>query len=62
MITFSGPTYDRKSLERVSHKSEDTSDSSSDGNDDEEEEKEEVWHVGSVCCGNAEVAHTLYHW
>ena len=65
MITFSGPTYDTKSLERLSSKHDSESDSSSsddNGEEKEEEEKEERWHVGSVCCGNAEVAHTLYHW
>ena len=64
MITFSGPTYDKESLEKVYPKDHDDSDliSEDEENEEEGEEKEEQWHVGSVCCGNAEVAHTLYHW
>lgn len=62
MITFSGPTYDRMSLEKVSKKDSDDYSSSSEDESDEVEEEEVRWHVGSVCCGNAEIAHTLYHW
>ena len=62
MITFSGPTYDRRSLEKASPKDTDESNSSSEDESNGAIEKEERWHVGSVCCGNAEIAHTLYHW
>jgi hypothetical protein len=62
LITFSGPTYDSKSLEKVSPKEANESSSDSDEETTEEEEKEEKFWVGSVCCANAEVTHSLYHW
>ena len=62
ILTFSGPRYDRRSLEKVSPK--DVSDASSESDDatDTADERSEEWYVGSVCCANAEVTHSLYHW
>ena len=62
LITFSGSTYDPKSLEKVSSTDVDDSDSHSDEETDDAEQKEEKYWVGSVCCANAEVTHSLYHW
>ncbi len=63
LLTFSGPAYDKRSLERVSPKDPDASSSDSDEEEtDQGEDKEEKWWVGSICCANAEVTHSLYHW
>ncbi|KAI1173929.1 hypothetical protein F4777DRAFT_555959 [Nemania sp. FL0916] len=69
-IIFSGSPYYKDTLEEV--------ESDSDSEDDEDEEDDDAasvdtrgmalppttkeWCVGSVCCSNAETAHSLLHW
>ncbi|KAI0415773.1 hypothetical protein F5X98DRAFT_207409 [Xylaria grammica] len=66
-IVFSGSAYHKDTLEEVE------SDSDSEGEDDSDTASVDTrgmplppttkeWCVGSVCCSNAETAHSLLHW
>ncbi|KAI0118655.1 hypothetical protein GGR51DRAFT_128350 [Nemania sp. FL0031] len=71
-IIFSGSAYHKDTLMEVE------SDSDSEHNDDEDDDDNDTasvdtrgmplppvtkeWCVGSVCCSNAETAHSLFHW
>ncbi|KAI1406971.1 hypothetical protein F5Y13DRAFT_143279 [Hypoxylon sp. FL1857] len=71
-IFFRGHPYYKDTLAEVES---DSSDSDSDDSGEDESGHESVdsqgmtlpsekkeWHVGVVCCGNAETAHSLIHW
>ncbi|KAJ8121208.1 hypothetical protein O1611_g10162 [Lasiodiplodia mahajangana] len=72
-IIFSGSAYHKDTLMEV----ESDSDSENDGNDSQDDDNDTAsvdtrgmrlppvtkeWCVGSVCCSNAETAHSLLHW
>ena len=63
-ITFTGNSYDKKTLERISHKRsyDDERDSEDDDSSEEAAEEKEYFLVGRFCYANAEIAHTLHHW
>ncbi|GAP90037.1 putative transcription factor iiic-like protein [Rosellinia necatrix] len=75
-IIFSGPAYHKDTLAEV--ESEDSASNEDGDAAEEDEEDDETasvdtrgmplppagkeWHVGAVCCSNAETAHGLLHW
>lgn len=58
-VFFSGRKYDENSLEPIDK--DDSEEDTSHGSASSEGE-EESFLVGRFCAGNAEIAHTLYHW
>ncbi|KAI1099168.1 hypothetical protein F4804DRAFT_93108 [Jackrogersella minutella] len=74
LIHFSGHPYYKNTLTEVESDSDsDGSDNDDDDGDDSGHESVDtqgmalssvakVWHVGIVCCSNAEAAHSLIHW
>ncbi|KAI1075313.1 hypothetical protein F5B20DRAFT_560328 [Whalleya microplaca] len=68
-IVFQGHPYYKDTLVEVESEDEDE-DEEDDGNDHESIDTQGMrltpttkeWHVGAVCCSNAETAHSLIHW
>lgn len=71
-IVFQGQPYHKNTLEEVESSSEDQDSEEDDGDESGHESVDtqgmtlppvsKEWHVGSVCCSNAETAHSLIHW
>lgn len=76
IITFAGHPYHKDSLAEVESDSDSNSNSDDDEEEDDSSTKNDSvdtqgnplppnskqWIVGSVCCSNAETAHSLIHW
>ncbi|KAI1798695.1 hypothetical protein F4811DRAFT_547513 [Daldinia bambusicola] len=77
-IIFQGHPYYKNTLADVESDTEDSEDDDDNDNDDDDDDQSDngsvdtqgmtlppvtrEWHVGVVCCSNAETAHSLIHW
>ncbi|RYP54575.1 hypothetical protein DL768_000635 [Monosporascus sp. mg162] len=69
-IVFQGSPYYKDTLQEVESSDDENSDEGSDDDDSASVDTQGMplppqsreWHVGAVCCGNAETAHGLIHW
>ncbi|XXH04455.1 Ran GTPase binding protein Sbp1 [Hypoxylon texense] len=69
-VIFHGHPYYKNTLDDVESESENSEDDNSDGGSHKSVDTQGMplppatkeWHVGAVCCGNAETASSLIHW
>lgn len=61
-IQFQGQPYHKETLDEVESDSDDSDGASVDTQGNELPATTKQWMVGSVCCSNAETAHSLMHW